>query len=146
MNGALRLAAVAALLTVPQVAGAAEVRGPARVIDGQTIEVKGQRLRLYGIAAPALESDCEIAGKRLACGRISRSALMDLTAGTTIECEPVVGAADVAVCRADGYCLSEGMTYTGWARADTAVTDRYLRFEEDARRRHRGLWRRAKDD
>jgi len=146
MNDRSGYALALALVFAPASAGAAELLGPARVIDGQTIEVEGQRVRLYGIAAPALGSECDVAGKRIACGQISRGALMDLTAGAIVECRQVGGVGGAAVCRAGGYCLSEGMTYTGWARADTTVTDRYVHYEADARRRHRGLWRRARDD
>ena len=45
----LRLALLMTLLpTIAQ----ADVTGPARVIDGDTIEVAGERIRLHGIDAP----------------------------------------------------------------------------------------------
>ncbi len=42
---------VVLLLLVPT-ATLADITGPARTIDGDTIEVQGQRVRLHGIDAP----------------------------------------------------------------------------------------------
>ncbi len=42
---------IAALTLIPTLA-LADVAGPARVIDGDTIKVTGQRIRLHGIDAP----------------------------------------------------------------------------------------------
>jgi endonuclease YncB( thermonuclease family) len=124
---------------------AAELSGDIRVLDGDTIEIGGQRVQLFGIVAPQLESHCQVAGNTIPCGRVSRGALLDLTAGAKVVCKISANAGTamdpVARCQAGGYDLSEGMTYTGWARADLKSSDYYLRFEEDARRQHRGLWR-----
>jgi len=124
---------------------AAEFSGDVRVLDGDTIEIGGQRVQLFGIVAPKLASHCQVAGNTIPCGRVSRGALLDLTAGAKVVCNVSAQAGTatdpVARCQAGGYDLSEGMTYTGWARADLNASDYYLPFEEDARRQHRGLWR-----
>ncbi len=41
----------------------AEISGPARVIDGDTLEVAGERIRLYGIDAPEKDQTCSIDGR-----------------------------------------------------------------------------------
>ena len=120
--------------------------GSPEVRDGQTLIVDGRRLRLEGIVAPALGTRCQLRGNEHDCGRISTTALMDLTAGATVTCtrrEAV--AADgsrYARCRAGGYDLSEGMVYTGWAEADTTQMNRYTALEAAARQARRGMWRR----
>ncbi len=55
----LRLALPLTLL--PAVAFA-DVTGPARVIDGDTIEVAGERIRLHGIDAPESGQRCRRRG------------------------------------------------------------------------------------
>ena len=45
-----------------------EITGPARVIDGDTIEVAGERIRLHGIDAPEMDQTCEWPDSTIACG------------------------------------------------------------------------------
>jgi len=148
---AARATILVGALTIATPLRAGEVAGPADILDGNRLDIGGQRLRLYGVRAPDLDATCVIAGREQACGRLARTALMDLTAGVEIRCRPVADpsrrdgdAETVAICRAGGYDLSEGMAYTGWAVAAGAITDRYLDVERTARRRGHGMWRRAR--
>ncbi len=149
----LRLILMLALLSAISGAPAlAEVTGPPRIIDGDTVEVQGTVIRLYGIDAPELGQSCRIGTRAYDCGRIARTALLDLTAGVTVSCKlapvsPEDGAEDggadgrIGRCSADGYDLSEGMAYTGWALALRPVSERYVAFEARARAARRGLWK-----
>ncbi|MDA0230816.1 MAG: hypothetical protein O3B21_11600 [Proteobacteria bacterium] len=123
-----------------------DLTGPPEVLDGQTLSVDGRRLRLEGITAPPLGTRCQLRGNEHDCGRISTTALMDLTAGATVTCiRREIRAADgsrFARCRAGGYDLSEGMVYTGWAEADGTQMTRYAALEVAARQARRGMWRR----
>jgi len=132
-------------------AAASGLRGMPTVIDGDTISLAGRTLRLHGIDAPELGQSCTIEGRAYDCGVISRSALMDLTAGTPVACEILTQAkvsdtdpkGEVVRCTAGGYDLSEGMAYTGWALADRSATARYTQLEESAQAKKRGMWKGA---
>ena len=77
----------------------AEIAGPPKVVDGDTIEVQGTAIRLYGIDAPELGQICRIGAHAYDCGKIARTALLDLTAGVSVTCklvppDPAGGAGD----------------------------------------------------
>ncbi len=124
----------------------AEITGRPKIIDGDTIELQGQAIRLYGIDAPELGQACTIGEQTYDCGMVARTALLDLTAGVAVTCrmlaaEPSAGEAKPGRCFAQGYDLSEGMAYTGWALALREVSERYLVFEARAQAAGRGLWK-----
>ena len=55
----IAIAAVAALILVPPAAGAADnLAGQASVIDGDTLEIHGTHIRLWGIDAPESSQLC----------------------------------------------------------------------------------------
>ena len=81
----LRLALILALL--PTLA-LADTTGPARVIDGDTIEIGSESIRLHGIDAPEAAQQCQDqAGKPYKCGPRATRVLRRLTDGETVRCE-----------------------------------------------------------
>ncbi len=68
------LAIALCLIATPALA---DVAGTASVIDGDTIEVHGQRIRLHGIDAPESRQLCRLDGKSWPCGRDAANALAD---------------------------------------------------------------------
>ncbi len=133
---------MAALLLSATVA--AQAAGPAQVLDAETLIVDGRRVCLAGIDAPEPGQRCTTRhGNAYDCHRVAAAGLKDLTAGATVRCRltgAVRGGCPLATCTADGYDLSEGMTYTGWALADPETGGAYKRFEDTARRKGHGLW------
>ncbi len=122
----------------------AEMTGPAKAIEGDVIEISGERLRLFGIDAPEPEQSCILLGNSFDCGHIAKTALMDLTAGATVICRPTGKkrrGLGVAICSVDGFDISENMVHTGWALADPEDGSRYLAKQREAKRAKRGLWR-----
>lgn len=146
LTNALVNALVVSLMTLAfSGSAAAETTGWAEVIDGETLRVAGLEFVLKGIDAPEAGQTCQRpGGKTYDCHRIAATGLMDLVAGATVTCRKtgaMRGGRPVAVCDANGYDLSEGMTYTGWALADPKTGGDYQRFEKTARRKGHGLWK-----
>ena len=73
------------LLTTPALAE--PIVGRASVIDGDTLDVRGTRIRLHGIDAPESGQTCkDAAGKDYRCGQAA--ALSDRIGAAPIACEP----------------------------------------------------------
>ena len=140
--------AAAACLILLDGSALAAISGPPRVVDGDTLEIGTQRVRLFGIDAPALDQLCQHGGQEYQCGRVARAALWDLVGGLDVSCEPAGAASTqdgvtVATCHAGKLDLSEAMVRNGWALADPAATGRYAALEAQAKQARRGLWRGA---
>jgi endonuclease YncB( thermonuclease family) len=120
----------------------AEIRGVARVTDGDTLRVGAERIRLFGIDAPETGQRCG----GWDCGAAATSRLADLVGGDTIRCAPrdrdQYGRL-VAVCTARGVDLGGRLVAEGLARAYTRYGDAYAAAEADARTERLGLWRGA---
>jgi endonuclease YncB( thermonuclease family) len=112
------------------------------VVDGDTLRLGDQVVRLAGIAAPARGSVCHAAGQGdMDCGVAAANALESLVRGSGVDCT-IHGHDDegrpVANCIAGGMLLSEALVRNGWARANTAD----LREPETtAKAAGRGIWR-----
>jgi endonuclease YncB( thermonuclease family) len=130
------------LLCGPAVA-AGTVSGPATVIDGDTIEVQGTRIHLYGIDAPETAQSCETAtGRAYRCGREAARALNAHIASAPVTCERHDTAAGrvTGICQVHGEDIAAWMVGEGLALASRQVTTAYIRQEGRAWATRRGIW------
>ncbi len=127
-------------------ANALVVQGAARVVDGDTLDVAGTRVRLYGIDAPELAQICR-RGENVSwqCGRAAADHLRRLTAGRNVSCEGSERdalARLIAVCRITpaGPSVNEQMVSAGMAWAFTRYSSAYVGTERRAREMERGVF------
>lgn len=116
MNG--RLVALAfglALTTWPALAE--PVIGRASVVDGDTLDIRGQRFRLQGVDTPESAQLCQDAkGKNYRCGQRASLALADKIGAGNVVCDPIETdkyGRTVAVCRLGSLDLNGWLVEQG---------------------------------
>jgi endonuclease YncB( thermonuclease family) len=118
--------------------------GPARVIDGNTIIVAGQTLRLYGLEAPDLGQTCRSKENRdWPCGRAAAAALRQYIGERPVGClTRTRDAADrlISTCRVGGTDLNAWLVEQGWALACKGCFGGFPLEQGRARLARRGLW------
>ncbi len=112
--------------------------GPAQAIDGDSIRMFGEELRLKGIDAPELGQLCHREGRPWRCGSAAKAALEKETRGV-ITCvgrsRDRYGRA-LVTCRAGGADIAAALARAGMAVAYGG----YEREEAEARDARRGVW------
>lgn len=120
------------------------IAGTATVIDGDTIEIHGTRIRLDAIDAPESRQQCRQAdGKPYPCGRRSAFALADMIGRAPLTCQPKGHdryGRTIAVCFKGETNLSGWMVAEGWAVAFRKYGIDYIFEENMACKNRKGLW------
>ena len=123
-----------------------KIAGRASVIDGDTIEIAGERIRFDGIDAPESRQTCaDGKGAPYRCGRAAAEALDAFLARSRPTTCVITGKSWdrwVGICqRADGRDVNRFLVLQGLAIAWPKYSKgRYAREQQDAERARRGLW------
>lgn len=120
-----------------------EFVGAVRVVDGDTVSMRGRRLRLAGIDAPEKDQTCARAGKIWKCGEQSSAALADWIGNGVLAC--LSDAIDryrrpVVRCTVRGFDVAAWSVENGWSLAGPIGPPDYKPQEAQARGLRLGLW------
>jgi endonuclease YncB( thermonuclease family) len=116
-----------------------DVTGVATAIDGDSLKIGEEEMRLKGIDAPELDQVCRVSGQEAPCGRNARAALRRLLGTGLVTC--VGDERDrygrlLVNCRVRGVDINARMVSDGQA---IAFGD-YAAEEAQAKAAYRGLW------
>ncbi len=120
------------------------VTGRATVVDGDTLDIGGKRIRLYGIDAPESRQNCRTEMQTYRCGRDATTALADKIDQRPVAChrkDTDQYGRVVAVCWIGSDNLNAWMVWQGWAVAYRRISTDYVIHEDAAKRARRGIWR-----
>ncbi|MGE0237167.1 MAG: thermonuclease family protein [Parvibaculaceae bacterium] len=137
------LVALALCLLVPA-AQAATVSGPAIVIDGDTLLVGGQEVRIHGIDAPETSQKCQLPKGTWDCSYAAVAALQAVTHGKTVTCtghEMDQYGRLIARCSTDGFPdIGASLVAAGYAWAFIKYSTDYVGLEKAPRAKRIGIW------
>jgi len=114
------------------------------IIDGDTIQLDGTVIQLFGIDAPELGQHCYQDLRRVECGLEAAYELRKLIfiESAPVTCSPPAGAAEPTpmVCHAGSVDFAHVLVNSGYAVTAAETTEGYREAEAKAREASLGLW------
>ena len=119
------------------------IQGKAKIIDGDTIHIGKNKIRLHGIDAPEINQTCSINDQIWNCGIKSSLALENLILKKEVRCEVI----DIdrykrfiAECFVKEKNINRYMVKNGWAIAYRYYSLDFIDDEESAKKKKVGIW------
>ena len=131
------------LLSFTNIGNSKTILGKAKIIDGDTIHIKSNKIRLHGIDAPETKQTCKIDNQDWYCGKQSIKELKNLINNQKVECN--VNDVDrynryVAICFVNEININQWMVKNGWAIAYRYYSKDYIVEEKYANDNKLGIW------
>ena len=128
-----------ALATVTIIAHSSDT---VRVLRDNAIEVRGEKLVLYGIAVPKATAKCLEGEAQWPCGATATLRLYDLLKDFRLSCEKLKDSSEtpLARCRNSQFDIAKQLVLEGWALAVGDSVD-YVDEERQAKLGKMGIWR-----
>tara|TARA_B100001057_G_scaffold328291_1_gene328618 strand:+ start:982 stop:1461 length:480 start_codon:yes stop_codon:yes gene_type:complete len=119
------------------------IYGKANIIDGDTVHINGNKIRLHAIDAPEINQKCSKNKISWNCGIDATKFLKKIIGNEKISCE--TNAKDrynrfIGVCYKNEIDLNSEMVANGWAIAYRYYSLDYINQEEQAKKEKKGIW------
>ena len=121
-----------------------EGREDYRIIDGDTIVLNGEKIRLRGMDAPEMKQSCRNSDwKKIQCGEIAKGKLIEMIGDNKVICD-IKGKDRYK--RKLGYCyvgtlnLNQEMVKRGYAVSYSKYDTNFVADERVAREKKLGFW------
>ena len=113
-----------------------------RVLRDNAIEVRGEKLVLYGIAVPNATAKCLEGEAQWPCGATATLRLYDLLKVSPLSCEKLEDSSEapLARCRNSQFDIAKQLVLEGWALAVDENED-FVDGERQAKLGKVGIWR-----
>ena len=120
-----------------------KILGNAVIIDGDTIHIGENKIRLHGIDAPEYRQTCTIDKEIWNCGIESKIALENFILKKEVVCKII----DVdryrrfvATCFLENQNINQYMVRNGWVIAYRYYSMKFVKDEEFAKKNKLGIW------
>ena len=119
------------------------IKGNPIIIDGDTVNIGNNKIRLHGIDAPETKQKCTKNNVEWNCGIQSTKFLKKLIGNEQIQC--VTNGKDrykryIGICYKNNIDLNSQMVINGWAIAYRYYSLDYIKEEEQAKLNKIGIW------
>lgn len=115
-----------------------------RIIDGDTIEVNSEKIRLHGIDTPETKQKCFNNNHlQYSCGERATKELRDIIGTNEVSCirkDKDRYGRSVSVCYVKGQNINALLVERGWAVAYRKYSKDYVDNENKAKKNKSGLW------
>ena len=114
-----------------------------KIVDGDTIVFKGEKIRFSGIDTPELKQTCMNGDQKVFCGMFAKMLLIKKIGNETPKCISEGKDAykrTLAECFINGESLSVFLVRSGYAFAYRKYSKKFIKDEEFAKENKLGMW------
>ena len=111
--------------------------GNLKIIDGDTIVLNGEKIRLSGIDTPELKQTCMEDNQEVGCGMSAKMLLAEKIGNNTSK---YISEGKDAYKRTLAECLSKFLVRSGYAFAYRKYSTKFIKDEEFAKANKLGMW------